>query len=268
ILDEALIWKILDINGENIHEGELPKIRIPNKGLTDAGEILFPLGSLKSSDKLRITLSLKSSGYSNSYSIWVYPARLTAKTNGDIFVASRLSNDVLAKLRDGEKVLLFPKYADVKNNSVGGLFIPEFWNYGMFKGISEWVKKPVSPGTLGILTDPEHPIFNSFPTDFHTNWQWFSIIKASNPLILNKTDKEFRPIVQTIDNLERNYKLGLIFEFAVGNGKLLVCMSRLDEMTGKPEAVALYNSIMNYMLSESFNPSYSVDEKLLKELFK
>ena len=86
----------------------------------------------------------------------------------------------------------------------------------MFKGISEWVKKPVSPGTLGILTNPEHAIFNYFPTDFHTNWQWFSIIKASNSLILDNTSKDYYPIVQVIDNLERNHKLGLIFEFKVG----------------------------------------------------
>lgn len=268
ILEEALIWKISDVSGETVFTGELPNNRIPNNGLNDAGEISFPLESVKSPDKLRISISLKNSGYSNRYPVWVYPAQLTVEESDDILVAARLSNDVQAKLLNGDKVLLFPGYEDVKNNSVGGLFIPEFWNYGMFKGISEWVKKPVSPGTLGILTDPEHPVFSSFPTDFHTNWQWFSIIKASNPLILDKTDNEFRPIVQIIDNLERNYKLGLIFEFAVGKGKLLVCMSRLDQMPDIPEAVALYNSIVKYMKSESFTPSYSVDEKLLKELFK
>jgi hypothetical protein len=138
----------------------------------------------------------------------------------------------------------------------------------MFKGISEWAKKPVSPGTLGILTNPEHPVFNSFPTDYYTNWQWWSIIKNSNSLNLNLTDKHFKPTVQVIDNIERNNKLGLIFEFKVGNGKLMVCMSRLNDILGKPEALALYNSIITYMKSDKFQPAYSADEKLLSELLQ
>jgi hypothetical protein len=88
-----------------------------------------------------------------------------------------------------------------------------------------------------MLTKPGHPLFNAFPTDFHTDWQWFSIIKASNSLILDNTSNDYYPIVQIIDNLERNHKLGLIFEFKVGPGKLMVCMSRLNHLTDKPEAV-------------------------------
>ena len=96
----------------------------------------------------------------------------------------------------------------------------------------------------------------------------WSIIKASRPLILNQTAHHYRPIVQIIDNLERNSKLGLIFEFAVGNGKLLVCMSRLNEMTDKPEAYHLYKSIINYMHSDDFAPDYAVEHELLNLLLR
>ena len=44
-------------------------------------------------------------------------------------------------------------------------------------------------------------------------------------MMLDNTGKDYRPIVQVIDNIERNHKLGLIFEFAVGKGKLLVSMA-------------------------------------------
>ena len=63
-----------------------------------------------------------------------------------------------SKLKNGAKVLLFPQTEDVQDKSVPGHFPPEFWNYGMFKGISEWAKKAVSPGTLGLLTDPEQSV--------------------------------------------------------------------------------------------------------------
>ena len=98
----------------------------------------------------------------------------------------------------------------------------------MFKSICEWVKKPVSPGTLGLLMDPSHPAFTHFPTDFHTNWQWFTMIKNSHPLILDLLPDNYRPIVQVIDNVERNHKLGMIQEFNVGSGKLLICMTDLE----------------------------------------
>ena len=76
--------------------------------------------------------------------------------------------------------------------TVGGLFQTDYWNYRMFTAICENNKKKVSPGTLGILTNPEPPIFKGFPTEMHTNWQWFPIIKESHPLVLDNFAKDYR----------------------------------------------------------------------------
>ena len=70
--------------------------------------------------------------------------------------------------------------------------------------------------------DPEHPLFKNFPTDAQTNWQWWSVIKSSRPLILDLAPSDLNPIVQVVDNMERNHKLGLLFEMGIGKGKLLV----------------------------------------------
>ena len=148
-----------------------------------------------------------------------------------------------------------------------GLFTHDFWNYGMFRGISQQAGKPVSPGTLGLLTGPDHPLFNSFPNEYHTNWQWFSIVKNSNPLILDGTPENYRPLVQVIDNLERNYKLGLIFEFRSGEGKLLLCISRLNNISDKPEASALSQSILGYMNTSRFDPEAEITPGELSGLF-
>ncbi|MBN2010714.1 beta-galactosidase [candidate division KSB1 bacterium] len=263
---DDITWEIVNQHGKIIQTGIFPNLNITNGGLDYIGEIKATFDTLKQTEKLTINLALKKAGYSNTYPIWVYPAPELPVAHEGITISHKLNDKVIAMLQQGAKVLLFPTAEFVKANSVGGLFPPDFWNYGMFKGISEWVKKPVSPGTLGLLMNPAHLLFNSFPTDFHTNWQWFSIIKASRPLILNNTAHSYRPIVQVIDNLERNDKLGLIFEFAVGDGKLLVCMSRLNEISDRPEANQLYRSIIHYMNSENFNPDYSIDSKLLKDI--
>ncbi|MGD8778380.1 MAG: glycoside hydrolase family 2 TIM barrel-domain containing protein [Ignavibacteria bacterium] len=260
-INSDILWEVKNSSGELIKEGKFQNLEINYGGLANIGEVIFDLSSIKKTDKLLINISIPNSDYSNSYPIWVYEPIEQIENIQNVFITEKVDNQTIKHLENGGKVLLFPKTEDVKDKSFSGLFPPEFWNYGMFKGISEWAKKPVSPGTLGILTNPEHPIFNSFPTDFHTNWQWFSIIKKSNSLILDNTSSEYSPIVQIIDNLERNHKLGLIFEFKVGEGKLLVCMSQLNQITDKPEAVQLYRSIINYMESDDFSPNYEVSQE-------
>lgn len=266
-INSELIWEIRKQNGIIIQQGTFSHFNSNNGSITTIGEINADLSSIKKAEKLTLNISIPSTKYANSYPIWVYKPVKTIEKSEDITVTEKLDKQVMLYIYKGGKVLLFPETEDIDGKSFPGLFPPEFWNYGMFKGISEWAKKPVSHGTLGLLTTPEHPIFNSFPTDFHTNWQWFSIIKASNSLILDNTSSNYQPIVQIIDNLERNHKLGLIFEFRVGKGKLLVCMSQLNQILDKPEAVQLYQSIVNYMDSNGFNPSYTLTPDELYRLF-
>ncbi|WP_321369991.1 sugar-binding domain-containing protein [uncultured Draconibacterium sp.] len=260
-------WTLTKEDGTVVGEGKFAGSEVPFGGLTELGDVSADLSSVNKASKLNLHISIAESDYSNDYPIWVYPAENEINTPEDILVATKADQKVLNQLKEGGKVLLFPQENDVKGKSVSGLFPPDFWNYGMFKTISENNGKAVSPGTLGILTDPEHPLFNAFPTDFHTNWQWFSIIKASNSMILDKLPTEYYPIVQIVDNLERNHKLGLIFELKVGEGKLLVCMSQLNEILDKPEAAQLYQSILNYMESDAFDPEFSVNNSAFNPIF-
>lgn len=88
-------------------------------------------------------------------------------------------------------------------------------------------------------------------------------------MVLDGLEIGYRPIVQVIDNVERNHKLGLIFEFAVGKGKLLFCMSDLEKASEYPEGEQLYLSILKYMLSDGFQPSTTVTlPRLLETLNK
>ena len=57
---------------------------------------------------------------------------------------------------------------------------------------------------------------------------------------------------------------GYIFD---RNGKLLVCMSQLNKIKEKPEAVQLYQSIISYMNSTNFNPNFQLTPEKLIALF-
>ncbi|WP_242689263.1 sugar-binding domain-containing protein [Pedobacter sp. SYSU D00535] len=267
VIFNPINWVIKDRSGQVLKQGTIAETNMSAGDLHSIGQIEFSLAGISTAAQLTVHVSIANTSYANTYPVWVYPTAASVTGLSGIEVSSRLDKGTLASLSAGGKVLFFPRAEDMKQKSVKGLFPPEFWNWGMFKGISEWAKKPVSPGTLGILTNPTHPIFNAFPTDAHTNWQWFSIIKASHSFILDETDKHYRPIVQMIDNLERNHKMGLIFEFKVGKGKLLVCTAPLRELKDKPEALQLYQSILNYMNSPAFDPGYEISAAQLRNLF-
>ncbi len=265
-LNHELTWKLKREDGTIVQEGTIPPSSVPVGGLTDLGVIVTDFSEVNSPSKLSIEVNLQGTNYSNKYPVWVVDSPTSVEPISDVLISEKLDSKAKQQLSEGGKVLLFPITADVKGQSFAGHFINEFWNYSMFKGISEWAKGPISPGTMSILTNPKHPIFNSFPTDIHTNWQWFSILKNSNSLILDQSPAEYYPIVQVIDNLERNHKLGLIFEFKVGDGKLLVCMSQLGKLSDQPEAQQLYQSILSYMQSEEFSPAQEISEKELTKL--
>ena len=243
--------KVANFTGEDLVEGEGEyEIDKPVSALLD---------SVKAPARIDLRLSARTAGYEgvNSWPIWVYPADNQPDRSG-ITIVRKLDNAALKALEAGKKVLLMPSDT---TGTVGGLFQTDYWNYRMFKQICESNGKPVSPGTLGILTDPAHPLFREFPTEEHTDWQWFPVLKASRPMILDAL-RGYKPIVQVIDNVERNHRLGLVFEFAAGKGKLLVCCSDLESVLDYPEGRQFYKAILDYMRSDDFRPSVKLDKKL------
>ncbi len=262
---KQLSWTLTDSKQQVLDQGVLP-LQVKQGELAKAGSLKPAISSIQKAEKVNLTLSIDGTPYRNSYSLWIYPAHNEAQPAEDIRVTDDL-NTQLKYLTGGGKVLWFPSKDKYKEQTVGGLFQTDYWNYRMFSTICLNLNRPVSPGTLGILTDPDHPALADFPTEFHTNWQWFPIIKQSYPMILDRLSDDYRPIVQVIDNIERNHKLGLLFEFKVGEGKLLVCMSDLKAVQDKPEARQFYRSILEYMASVAFAPSYSLSAKDLQDLF-
>ena len=249
--------KVANYTGVDMREGE------------DDYEMDMPVSDLLKGVKAPARVDLRLSAQAgrvtgtNSWPIWIYPARNYPEKHG-IMVTRRLDQATLGALASGKKVLLMPSDT---TNTVGGLFQTDYWNYRMFQQICESNGKPVSPGTLGILTDPAHPLFREFPTEDHTDWQWFPILKASRPMILDAL-RGYRPIVQVIDNVEWNHRLGLVFEFAVGKGKLLVCCSDLESIQNYPEGRQFYKAVLDYMRSEDFQPAVALDARRLLRLQK
>jgi hypothetical protein len=155
--------------------------------------------------------------------------------------------------------VLFPDKTN-RALTLRGSFMPVFWSPVWFPS--------QQPNANGILCDPKHPLFANFPTELHSNWQWWHLLNNSRTLILDDTPATFRPIVQVVDNFARNHKLGNLFEARVGKGSLLVCAMDLPRIAARqPEADQLLKSIYHYVASPDFLPSQALEPGLLEKLF-
>lgn len=256
-----LSWELSAEEAAWSRSGTLPA-HAAQGSVADLGTVALALDSLAA--PCRLTLTLSTGPHRNRYPLWVYP-RHSAAPDG-IVIASELDDTLRRQLDAGARVLLVPRHDAVLRQSVGGMFTPDFWNYSMFRTISENAGRPVSPGTLSLLCDPAHPLFRAFPTDGHSDWQWWSIARASRPLILDAL-RGYKPLVQVIDNIERCHRLGLLFEFAVGRGRLLVCMCDLDAVATTPEGNQWRNALFEYAASPHFDPAVALSWEELRQLF-
>ena len=258
-------WKLSDNQGKTIAENIFAAQTLPQGELTEIETFAISLNGVSVPQKLTLTLSIEGTSFRNAYPIWVYPSEInTDAPEGVLITSSYTSKKTQDYLASGGKVLLLPKLDQLPLTVPGG-FQTEFWS-PMFaqSAIKRGIKPP--PGTLGILCDPKHPALAHFPTEFHTNWQWWHLLKNSRPIIFSDTPDHYRPIVQVIDNFVTNHKLGVLAETRVGKGSMLICPIDLANHLNQPAVRQFQHSVLQYMSSPQFAPKTELDSALLKKL--
>jgi beta-galactosidase len=104
------------------------------------------------------------------------------------------------------------------------------------------------------------------------DWQWTDVIAPAHApvaraLNLDRLPPALQPIVQPIDDWNRNYKLGLVFECRVGTGRLMVCAADLETaLDARPAARQLRKSLLDYMAGPKFQPQIAVAPSTLGSL--
>jgi len=264
--DARVTWTATGSDGKQVAGGGFDPLTIEQGKVFEVDMFALPLGDLAAPQKLTITAAVEGTGYRNDYEIWVYPPKVdTSVPPGVMVTDSFTAAATQTHLGTGGKVLLLPKL-DGLPHSIKGSFQTDFWCFPMFRRAAESRGIEAAPGTLGFLCDPKTPALAEFPTEFHSNWQWWHLVKNSRPIILDDTPAGYRPTLQAIDNFERNHKLGLIFETRVGRGKLLVCAIDLLGHQDKPEARQLLHSLLRYLDSAAFAPQAELEVTVLKKL--
>ena len=256
-------WSVSDSEGRKIVWGELPGGAIPLGNGTELGRITLPLASVATAKKMVLTVSIMGAPFSNDWDFWVYPKDVDTTVAQGIVITDELNEKALDALKAGGKVMLMPGPDSVKGDRYGKIpagFTSIFWN-------TAWTSRQ-APHTLGILCDPAHPALTDFPTEYHSNWQWWDLVTKSQSMILNDLPVELRPIVQVIDDWSTNRRLGLIFEAEVAGGKLLVCSIDLrSNLDGRPVARQMLHSLLKYINSDQFHPASTVEIEVIERLF-
>ncbi|MCU0783256.1 MAG: discoidin domain-containing protein [Verrucomicrobia bacterium] len=199
----------------------------------------------------------------NDWDIWVYPPAVDTSVAAGVTVANELSDTALAALTSGGKVLLLipPQRIapDKRRGKVALGFSSIFWN-------TAWTQQQ-PPHTLGILCDPKHPLFAEFPTEFHSNWQWWYLVSRAGAMILDDFPLALRPTVQVIDDWVTARKLGLVVEGKFGAGKLLICGVDLEnDLASDPVRRQFRHSLLRYMASDRFSPQHAVTVEQVRGL--
>jgi hypothetical protein len=255
-----IICQVTNENGEIIRKEIFTKDRIEIGNCSEIGLYQMDLSDLMKAQKLTIEVLLKDTPYKNRWDFWVYPAIKELK-NGKVLVTDKLDANAEDKLKNGGSVLLltYGKVGKEKGAKVAIGFSTVFWN-------TAWTNNQ-PPHTLGILCDPRNPVFNDFPTEFHSNWQWWDPVTHSQAMILNGFPSTLKPLIQPIDTWFENRRLALAFEAKSNGGKLIVCSIDLNNISEERlSSKQLLLSVLNYMNSESFKPQVEVDIRKIKDL--
>lgn len=253
------VYTVKDKYGKVYAHGVVGSGNIPIGNLISLGSVDLKLDAVDTPRKLNLEIRIENTDAVNDWDFWVYPARVEP-AEGDVYITDTLDERAISVLKQGGKVLITAAGKVSYGKEVVQHFTPVFWNTSWFK------MRP--PHTTGIFLNEYHPLFKEFPTEYHSNLQWWELLNKAQVMQFTNFPGNFQPIVQSIDTWFISRKLGVLFEANVLNGKLM--MTSMD-ITSQPEkrvvARQMYKAILDYMNSDGFRPSATVSLEQVQELF-
>ena len=249
-------------------EGDFGARDFPVGGNIPIGRISVPLSEVEEASRYTLSVSIPGTEVRNHWDIWVYPTQLTTKVKYEkkswipkgIYVTDSLDAKAIKTLNKGGKVLICAGGKVTYGKEVVQQFTPVFWNTSWFK------MRP--PHTTGILVDNAHPIFDLFPTDYHSDLQWWELVNRAQVMQFTDFPTDFQPLVQSIDTWFVSRKIGMLFEAKVGKGKLVMTtMDITNNLDKRIVARQMRESILSYMQSDKFAPAWDININNVSDLF-
>lgn len=243
-------WKLVTADETVRARGTLPPQDVPINNGVFLGHLKVNLAEIPVPAQCRLIVNLRGTEFENDWDLWVYPAAGGANLNSEVMVTSNFDTGARDHLRRGGSLLLSLPGERVRNYEVEPVklgFSSIFWN-------TAWTRRQ-APTTLGILCDPSHPALARFPTDSHSNWQWWYLLHRAGAIRLDVLPPVTEPIVRVIDDWFTARPLALIAEGRIGPGKIIVCGFDLTHGADDPVSRQMRSSLVHYMNSARFQPA-------------
>lgn len=232
-------------------EGTLIQKTVPSGMLSEVGTIDVLLEGICKPTKL--TLVVEFARNVNYYPIWVYPP-VKPVCPDSVYETTSFDKKAEKVLQAGGRVYLSPNSEeDWLPSSIQAQFSTDFWSVGTF---------PVQDGGMGQLIDHTHRLFRNFPTEAHSDWQWWPMANQRAFIL----PRQMKTMIAELDSYAYLRPMAKLFEGRCCGGRILVSSMGLQNLQQYPEARALLNAIYKYLESDDFAPVQEIESQLVRTL--
>lgn len=278
------VCTVTDHDGKVVSTQTMTTQALPIGQNIKVGTFGMVLEDITEPQKLTLTVTISGTDAKNHWDFWVYPEedeldetvlkpastykakdkQATGKKGSaaqpSLWVTDQFDEKTMQILKDGGNVLITAAGKVTFGKEVVQQFTPVFWNTSWFK------MRP--PHTTGIYVETEHSIFDLFPTDYHSDLQWWELTNKAQVMQFDEFPSDFQPLVQSIDTWFLSRKIGMLFEANVLKGKVIMTTMDINsDLQHRVAARQMRRSIINYMKSDKFKPSLTIDPQLITDLF-
>lgn len=261
IANAVVEWRLVAGRGTTYARGAFPGKLIPVDNAIALDNVSVALKDIPAPAQGKLIVKLRGTELENDWDLWIYPAPPAIEAATDVLVTSQFDEVAQARLRTGGRVLLTIPGEQVRNFDTAPVklgFSSIFWN-------TAWTGRQ-APTTLGILCDPKHPALAEFPTEFHSNWQWWYLVHRAGALRLDLLPGATKPVVRVIDDWVTARPLGLVVEGRLGRGRIVICGFDLTRDAGDPVSRQMRSSLIRYLDSKACQPTVDFTEEQIRSL--
>jgi len=239
----------LEHREEEAWKGEKRIGLVKNGEITELGEFEVPIPAVDKPVKYLLRASFAGGAVKaeNEWEVYAFPevGSRVPRDRSPCRVVSNISrDDLLAAMGRGERVLLLGK--------------------GPFKSLRTSFRIGLAGRTSGnyaTIIKPGHPALEGMPHEGFCGWQ-FRRLMQNGAAVQLEAGVPFDPIVEVAASDKYLIRQAMLFEYKVGEGRLLVCSFAFD---AKDPAVAWFKARLEaYAASDAFNPKQSLTPDQLR----
>jgi hypothetical protein len=190
--------------------------------------------------KIRVHLYGGDTDAENEWSLYSFPrvkehiSARRLKSSGVSVLTDVSAEDLLSRMSRGESVVLFGK--------------------GPFTTLPTTFQLSVAGRTTGHLATvvDDHPIFRDIPSDGYCDLKFREMLEGGEAAVLDIKDIPHNPIIDIASTYKNAHREAMLFEYGVGEGRLLVCTLNLKD--SDPYAAYLREKILEYAIGSEFVP--------------